>query len=353
VSRVRLQDVAALAGVSIKTVSNVVNGKGTITAETRSRVQHAVAELKYRPNVAAQHLRRGNSGMIAVALPELTQPYFAELAFELVRAAKRRQLTVLLNQTGGLADAERAISDGIDMPLMDGLIMSPLALTSADLWERIDDTPMVLLGEHLPQGPPVPNVGIDNAAAARTATEHLLAVGRRRIGAIGGDRQQAEGPPRETVSLRLDGYRSALEAAGIPFDPDLVKPVTEFHRSDGARAMAELLRLPEPPDAVFCFNDLLALGALRALRDHGLAAPADVAVIGIDDVEEGRFSSPSLSTVAPDKQAIAERAIDLLLAQAESPADEATNVVVGYRLIARESTGAMLPGDGARKDEGT
>ena len=332
-ARVRLQDVAERAGVSIKTVSNVVNGKGAITAPTRSRVEQVLAELRYRPNVAARHLRRGNSGMIAVALPELTQPYFAEVASELVRAASARQLTVLLNQTGGRASSERAISDGIDMPLMDGLVMSPLALGAEDLRHRVDPTPLVLLGEHIGDDSPFPHVAIDNRLAARTATEHLIGMGRRRVAAIGAkDPAGPNATPAETAALRLEGYRAALEAVGRPYDPALVAEVTDFHRADGAVAMHRLLALPEPPDAVFCFNDLLALGALRALRDRGLTAPEDVAVVGIDDIEEGRFATPSLSTVAPDKRQIAETAIDLLLAGGPTPA------VADFRLIPRETT---------------
>lgn len=362
-ARIRLQDVAERAGVSIKTVSNVVNGKGAITAHTRAKVEDALAQLQYRPNVAARHLRRGNSGMIAVALPELTQPYFAEIASELVRAAKARQLTVLLNQTDGQAASERAISDGIDMPLMDGLVLSPLAVTAEDLRHRMDDTPLVLLGEHVGDEAPFPHVAIDNRAAAEAATGHLVALGRTRIAAIGAKHATGDdATPAETAILRLEGYRRALEAAGMPVREELVAPVHDFHRADGADAMHALLELPEPPDAVFCFNDLLALGALRALRDRGLTAPDDVAVIGIDDIEEGRYSVPSLSTVAPDKRAIAETAIALLLdGRAASPAGDdgggdvdgtgdagargpagATQVVVGHRLVERESTRAHV-----------
>lgn len=339
-ARIRLQDVAERAGVSIKTVSNVVNGKGSITPETRLRVEEAVTHLGYRPNIAARHLRRGQSGMIAVALPELTQPYFAEIASELVRAAQAKQITVLLNQTGGEADSERAISDGIDMPLMDGLIMSPLALTAADLRHRTDAAPLVLLGEHVGDDSPFPHVAMDNRAAAAAATAHLASLGRRRIAAIGA--KLPAGPdnalPQETAELRLEGYRRALEEAGLPWDPTLVQTVREFHRADGADAMHALLSLPEPPDAVFCFNDLLALGALRALRDHGLQAPDDVAVIGIDDIEEGRFSSPSLTTIAPDKRAIAETALTLLLENHSEPDREPRTILVDYELVVREST---------------
>ena len=343
--RIRLQDVAELAGVSIKTVSNVVNGKGTITPATRARVEEAVARLQYRPNVAARHLRRGNSGMIAVALPELTQPYFAELASELVRAAKDRHLTVLLNQTGGLPESERAISDGIEVPLMDGLVMSPLALDAEDLRHRLDDTPLVLLGEHVGDHPPFPHVGIDNRSAARAATEHLISLGCRRIGALGGPLLDGDGRrATETNTLRLQGYRDALDAAGLPWAPELVAPVAEFHRADGAAGMHALLEVPDPPDAVFCFNDLLALGALRALRDRGLSCPGDVRLIGMDDIEESRFSSPSLSTVAPDKSAIAETALDLLLERGRAPEGPPRMAVVGHRLVARESTlGIAVP----------
>jgi len=339
VARIRLQDVAERAGVSIKTVSNVVNGKGAIKPATRERVQQALADLQYRPNVAARHLRRGASGMIAVALPELTQPYFAEIASELVRAAKARHLTVLLAQTDGLAESERAISDGLDMPLMDGLVMSPLALTAEDLRHRLDSTPIVLLGEHVGIDSPFPHVAIDNRRAARTATAHLVQIGRHRIAAIGAKR--ADGPnatPAETAELRLDGYRTGLADAGLPWRDELVAPVADFHRADGASAMHRLLDLAEPPDAVFCFNDLLALGALRALRDRGLTAPDDVAVIGIDDIEEGRFSTPALSTIAPDKRAIAETAIDLLMSLRGEAEPSPVRAVAGHRLVAREST---------------
>ncbi|MBC7291736.1 MAG: LacI family DNA-binding transcriptional regulator [Actinotalea sp.] len=338
-ARIRLQDVAERAGVSIKTVSNVVNNKGAITAQTRARVEEALAELQYRPNVAARHLRRGNSGMIAVALPEITQPYFAEIASELVRAAKERHLTVLLNQTDGLLETERAICEGIDMPLMDGLILSPLALGPEDFLGRRDSTPLVLLGEHVDGTTGVPHVAIDNRAAAAAATAHLAQTGRRRIAAIGAKRAEDDAAPAETAELRLEGFREALAAAGLPWREDLVGTVADFHRADGAAAMHRLLDLPEPPDAVFCFNDLLGLGALRALRDRGLSAPEDVAVVGIDDIEEGRFSAPSLSTVAPDKRAIAETAIDLLLGRRALPEEGPPTAVVGHCLVVRESTG--------------
>nr|WP_248616836.1 substrate-binding domain-containing protein [Paraoerskovia marina] len=277
--------------------------------------------------------------MIALAFPELTEPYFAELASHLVRAAKKRGLSAIVSQTDGLAETERAVADGTDMPLVDGLILSPLALGAADLAERTDKGPLVLLGETVRDESPYPRVAIDNHQAAVEATLHLAGLGRRRIAAIGA-RATA---PRATAVLRLEGYRAGLAAAGLSYDSDLVGYVPGFHRCDGEQAMFDLLQRDPRPDAVFCFNDSLALGALRALRESGLSVPDDVAIIGIDDIEEGRFSAPALSTIAPDKSAIADAAISLLLDRADDPNSAPREVTVGFELVARGSTSCPSP----------
>jgi DNA-binding LacI/PurR family transcriptional regulator len=327
VGRTTLQDVADHVGVSAKTVSNVVNGTGWVTDELKARVREALVELGYRPNVAARQLRSGRSGMVAVALPELSQPYFAELASELVRAAQDRSITVLINQTNGDAEAERRLSDGVGIPVMDGLILSALALNADDLAHRLDTTPLVLLGEHIGESP-FPHVTVDNTAAARAATEHLLASGRRRIAAIGAQ----DSGPNETSMLRLAGYRDALEAAGIPFDERLVMTVDDFHRSDGAAAADRLLDGGHDVDGVFAFNDLLALGAMHALTERSIRIPTDVAVVGFDDIEEGRYSSPTLTSVSPDKAAIARAALDLVLDPAA-----ATETTIPFTIAQRAS----------------
>jgi DNA-binding LacI/PurR family transcriptional regulator len=328
--RTTLKDVADRVGVSAKTVSNVVNGTGWVTDELRDRVRVALVELGYRPNAAARQLRSGRSGMIALAIPELSQPYFAELAAELVRAAQERSITVLVNQTDGRADAERRISDGIDAPVMDGLIMSPLALGARDLEGRLDTTPLVLLGEHIGDSA-FPHVTVDNTAAAKDATAHLLQQGCRRIAAIGA---QSSGP-NETALLRLSGYSSALEEAGIAVDERLIAHVEEYHREDGAAAARRLIDDGVEFDGIFAFNDLLALGAMHVLVTSGIRVPDDVAVIGFDDIHEARYSTPTLSSVAPDTAALARKAIDLLL---EDPPTQGIHSV-GHSIAHRASTG--------------
>lgn len=341
--RHRLKDVAERAGVSIKTVSNVINGYPYVRPDTRARVEQAIAELNYRPNQYAASLRSGRTGVIAVAVPELDIPYFAELARHIITAADAHNWTVLIDQTGGERERERVVVAGIRDHLIDGLIFSPLALTRRDLAARIEQTPMVLLGERVHRGP-ADHVAIDNVAAAAQATGHLVELGRRRIAAIGAQRA-ASGV---TAKLRLRGYQRTLEAAGLPTQPDLVAPAAKWHRADGARAMAELLDRDTGPDAVFCFNDPLALGAIRALTERGYRVPDDVAVVGVDDIEDGRFSNPPLTTISPDKQQIAQLAVQLLHGRLGADTDQpAREITADHRLVIRESTaGRSVPGAG-------
>ncbi|HWB34676.1 MAG TPA: substrate-binding domain-containing protein, partial [Rugosimonospora sp.] len=178
------------------------------------------------------------------------------------------------------------------------------------------------------------HVMIDNVAAARLATGHLIGLGRRRIAAIGDQPEET----RQTARLRTQGYREALSANNIPLDERLVRPTAYFHRADGAAAMAALLALPEPPDAVFCYNDLLALGALREMLRRGVRVPEDVALVGFDDIEDGRYATPSLSTISPDKAQIARYAVDLLLRRLDGDDSPAVEISADYQLMVREST---------------
>jgi len=333
---VTMRDVARLAGVSTKTVSNVVNGYEHVSDGTRARVQRALDHLGYEMNVAARQLRSGRTGIIALALPELGQPYFAELAEEVVRYAEGCGLTVLIEQTGPTdVDRERQVLIGTRRHLVDGVVFSSLALGQQELGSARPDFPVVLLGENVRRGT-LDHVSIDNVPAARAATEHLVALGRRRIAALGRVPTQRMG----TATLRLQGFSEALREAGLPSrDVVVAEP---WHRDAGAAAAESLLRRREPlPDAIFCLNDTLALGALRALLRAGVRVPDDVALIGFDDLEESRYSFPSLSTVAPGRPEIARRSIDLLrhrMLVGFPSGDGPREVFARYELIPREST---------------
>jgi DNA-binding LacI/PurR family transcriptional regulator len=334
-TRPRIKDVAEYAGVSPKTVSNVINDFEHVSEHTRAAVREAIEALGYRVNLAGRQLRQGRTGMITLAVPELDVAYFSELAKHVMAAADRRGRTVLLHQTGAVRERELSALHGFDAQFTDGVILSPLSLTPRDLATRDTRLPVVLLGERQAPGA-VDHVGIDNVAAAREATEHLLARGRRTIAVVGGALRGRQGTDR----LRTKGYQSALRAARIPFRQDLVVPVEQYHWQDGARAAAALLGRRPRPDALLCLNDHLALGALRALHEAGLRAPDDLDVVGFDDIEAARFSVPSLTTIAPDKEAIADVAVSLLLDRIDRPgAEDTADHVVGHRLAVRESTG--------------
>ncbi|GAB2656227.1 LacI family DNA-binding transcriptional regulator [Kribbella swartbergensis] len=330
-----LREVAELAGVSVRTVSNVVNDFPQVAPETRARVQRALDELGYQPNAVARTLRRGRSGLIALVLPELDVPYFAELTRAVIEQAVSAGYTVVVDQTDGDPVRERElVMRGNRAAMFDGLIFNPLALGDADLRDRPSSTPVVLLGERVVRGG-LDHIMIDNVGAAELATRHLIELGRQRIAAIGDQSDES----RRTGRLRTQGYQTALRAAGLEIVPELIRPTEFFHRADGAAAMADLLALPDPPDAVFCYNDLLALGALRTILSRGLRVPEDIALVGFDDIEDGRYSTPSLTTIRPDKTQIAEFAVTQLLRRLEGDDSPAQEVPANYDLIIRESTG--------------
>ena len=330
-----LQDVAELAGVSPRTVSNVVNGYAPVTEATRLKVQAAIDVIGYRPNLLARNLAAGKSGQLAVVVPYLDTPYFAELLQAIIPYARSRGYNVLVDQTDGDPVRERELLEtGGRAVLFDGIILSPLGLSQQELSERDRRLPLVILGERVSDGT-FDHVGINDVEASREATLHLFSLGRRRLAAIG-DQPYRTG---EAAQLRTLGFRQAHERAGFPVDEALIVGTPRFNRSDGATAMEFLLNLPDPPDAVFCYSDLVAMGAIHTLHARGLRVPQDVAIVGYDDNEEGQYASPTLTTVSPDKSTIAREAVDRLLRRIESkhmlPGQE---IRVGHRLVTREST---------------
>ncbi|MEV0646655.1 LacI family DNA-binding transcriptional regulator [Phytomonospora sp. NPDC050363] len=331
---VSLKDIAKLAGVSLATVSNVVNGYRPVGAATRERVQRAIDQLGYVPNLSARHLRNGRTGIIALAIPELDNPYFAELAGFAIRQARESGFTLLIDYTNGDRESELTLAEGFREQIIDGLVLSPVGLTREEILNRRSSTPLVLIGESI-YDVPHHHIAIDNLAASHAAVQHLVSLDRRRI-AFAGAHPDAE---RQPAHLRLRGYQEALAAAGLPSDPRLVASTAHFVRSDGYAAMRTLLELPEPPDAVFAYNDLIAIGAMRAIIEAGLRIPEDIAVIGFDDIEDGRFSTPTLTTISPDKERIGTLAVSSLIAQVlGEPAGPPRDVQPAFRLVTREST---------------
>lgn len=334
-----LHDVARLAGVSMQTVSNVINDYPHIRPATRAKVEEAIAQLGYTPNLTARNLRSGRTGAIALAVPDLALSYFAELAAEVIAEAERAGVGVFVEQTGGDRDRELELLSSPRLKLTDGLVFSALGMGQEDVARLDVPYPMVLLGERIFDGA-LDHVTMQNVEAARAVTDYLLASGRRRIAVIGAH----EGEVIGSAGLRLRGYREALERAGIPYDEDIVAYTTLWHRTNGAVAMRELLRSGVEFDAVFALNDTLALGAMRALEEAGLHVPRDVSVVGWDDLDEAQFSIPSLTTVDPGRSWIARTAVQTLLKRiAEPQSGHAARLqLADFRIVERESAPARI-----------
>jgi DNA-binding LacI/PurR family transcriptional regulator len=330
-TRVRLADVAAVVGVSTKTVSNVVNGTGWVSEPIRAKVLAAIDELGYRPNAAARQLRLGSSGLIALCVPNLRDPYFAEFASALVGAAQARGLTVVVTQSDD-GDRRREIDaiEGAHLPAVDGIVISGLSLTAEDLAARRSTVPLVMIGEHgeTLASDAIPHVGPDNRAAAASATTYALDQGRTRVAVVG-----LQSAVADTALVRFEGYRRALEARGIRPDTDLQVEVTRYNRAEGSRAAEELLARGVDFDALFCFNDTLAFGALHTLGMRGIAVPERVLMLGFDNIDEGKYTLPPLTTVDSGVARASSLIIDLLRGDATPP--PGGRVVVAHELIIR------------------
>jgi DNA-binding LacI/PurR family transcriptional regulator len=337
-----LHDVARVAGVSIKTVSNVVNDYPHVRPATREKVLEAIAQVGYRPNLSARGLRSGKTGVIGLAIPELRQNYFAELADSIIRAAAKRDVGVVIDQTSATREGELAALSGERLRLTDGILFSPERLGQDDVDLLNVDYPLVLLGERI-FGGPTDHVTMQNVEAARAATEHLLGIGRHRIAVIGAHPRNQD--DIRSANLRIRGYRDALESAGVPIDERLIRVAAPWHRENGAAAMRNLLQDGVEFDALFTLNDTLGLGALRALGEAGVRVPDDVAVIGFDNIDESRFSVPSMSSVDPGRDQIAQMAVDALLERIHEKGEPLPprQILADFRVVGRESTGFSEP----------
>ncbi|MEA9985044.1 MULTISPECIES: LacI family DNA-binding transcriptional regulator [Subtercola] len=330
-----IHDVARLAGVSIKTVSNAINDYPYMRPATKQKVIDAIAELGYRPNLTARNLRSGRSGLLSLIIPDLRNAYFAELADSVMRAADAQGLSVIIEQSGGEKDRELALLHSDRAQLADGILYSAAGLREdeAHLLTSVS-TPIVLLGEHILHGP-TDHVTMQNVEGARAATEHLISLGRTRILALGARAGQTDG----SAGLRLTGYMQALDEAQLPFDPALVVDIVGWYRFTGADAMRRILASGIKFDAMVAFNDAIALGAMRVMQEFGIRVPDDVAVVGYDDIDEAQYSLPTLSSINPGRDEIATVAIRYLTERIASevplaPRDHLSQ----FELIVRESS---------------
>lgn len=332
---VTLKDVAHSAGVSVRTVSNVIGGHPHVSLATRSRVEAAIEKLGYRANPIARTLRTGKTGVICLAVPEIAVPYFSELASHVISHASTLGYKVVVLQTlEDPASEKELLLGGSRALLYDGVLYSPHVADGTLLrMRKASAMPLVFLGEYTYSGE-FDHVTIDNEKAGYEAATHLIARGWKKIAIIGAQPSSEYVTPR----LRLRGCIRAIKEANLAVVPEFIRAVSHYGRAEGYAVMRSILAEGLRPDAVVCFSDLLAIGAIRAIFDLGLSVPNDIAIIGIDNTSEGEFFRPSLSTVALDRKELAIQAVQRLVAIIEYRDCAREEVVVPYHLIPREST---------------
>jgi LacI family transcriptional regulator len=302
-ARVTIADVAARARVSKTTVSHVLSGHRPVAPTTRERVERAIADLGYRPDGLARSLRTRRSHLVSLIVPNIANPYYTALARGLDRGLEAAGYRVVICNTDG--DSERELDFVVDMcdRRVDGIVLDSFSASETSIRQLTGrGVPVVWIGAETVDHPGVDTVKADDERGAYEATRHLMTASRHRVAMIEGT--PGSGTPRN------DGYRRALSDAGLGLDPQRIAH-GEWTRDGGARATRTLLERTDP-DAVFCANDLMAIGALDVLRTLGRTVPDDVALAGFDDIEAAAMVTPPLTTVANPADATGAEAARLL-----------------------------------------
>ena len=327
--RSTLSEVASRAGVSPTTVSHALSGKRPVAASTRKSIERAARELHYRPNAVARSLRTRRSHTAGLIIPDISNPFYPRLARGLQDELAAVGCHVLVCNTDRRPGNElEYLVDVLDRQV-DGVVIVAFHLSTADLAQvPLADVPLVSIGSRLDH-PSIDLVRTDDGAGARDATRHLLDLGHS-VGLIGGP---AGLPPSES---RAAGYREALADAGAAFRPEFVVD-GDFTRAGGAAAMHAMAALPDRPTAIFCANDVMAIGAMDAARELGLDVPRDVALVGYDDIEAAALVTPALTTVHNPADQLGAAAGRLLRDRMDGYAGPRRQVAISHEFVQRDS----------------
>ncbi len=326
--RVSIKDIAKAAGVSHSTVSRALSDNPLVAKETRGRIQKIAHERGYTPNAIARGLVTQHTRTVGVIVTTITDPFAGEVFRGIEEVAGDNNYRLFLGTSNADPVREVNLVKGLREWRVDGVIVASSRVGSLymPLLKEIG-VPIVLINNQR-GGPFVQSVGVDNAASACLATRHLIEQGHRVIGYL-------EGPPEHASSGdRLSGYQRALAQAQIPFDPTLV--VSGNGRVEGGEQVTLLLALSPAPTAIFCYNDMTAIGALRALKARGLRVPDDISLVGFDDIEFASYVDPPLTTIRQPKDEMGRLAMRMLIDLLQSRS--VTDIVVPGELIVREST---------------
>jgi DNA-binding LacI/PurR family transcriptional regulator len=339
---VSIKDIARAADVSHSTVSRALSDSPLVSTETKERIKRLALEMGYSPDAQARSLVMGRTQTIGVVVTTITDPFIAEIVQAVESTAHIHGYSVILASSKSEPDREIAAVEMLQSKRVDGVIVtsSRVGALYREHLERLG-VPVVLVNTHRAQREPYTfSITVDNRYGACRATEHLLQLGHRRVGYVTGAVNHSDDLER------MAGYRQALGEADIVFDGALVVRGTG-RVGGGERALPVFMALEEPPTAVFCYNDVTAIGLLHAARRFGLAVPQELALVGFDDIPFASYVFPPLTTVAQPKPAMGQQAVEMVLALMTDgllDGKAVSNVVLQGQLIVRESSGATMPG---------
>jgi LacI family transcriptional regulator len=331
-SRATIRDIASAAGVSIATVSRVLNGRPDVSPETRETVLRVVREQGFSTNRSARALSGGRTGLVGVTLPIVDLEYFNRIVSGAAEALYEQDMRVVLCPTLHEPVREATLLERLMKGTTDGSLLLLTTESNAALKELSrQGYPFVVVDPRRPLEEGVPVVTAGHAAGAKAATDHLLSLGHRRIGVI-------TGPHGWVASVdRVNGYQAALAGAGVLPAPELLAK-GNFTTESGYNAASILLDLTDRPTAIFAFNDEMAVGALQAAHERGLDVPDDLSIVGFDDLEKASIVTPALTTVRQPLAEMGRMAVSLLTRLLERQRLEALRVELGTKLVVRDST---------------
>jgi LacI family transcriptional regulator len=330
--RATIRDVARRAGVSVATVSRVVNDRPDVAPETREAVMEHVRALSFSTNRSARALSKGRTGLIGCTIPFVLGDYYSWILSGVTEALHEQEMRAVLCPTRHEHDREAALVERLLRGTTDGAILVLPSESAAELQElQTLGFPFVIVDTPMPLDERIPAVSATHWAGARAATDHLLSLGHRRIAIIAGREGWV------ASEERINGYQAALAGAGVLATPALVIR-GNFEMAEGYTAANHLLGLDEPPTAIFASNDNMAIGAMRAAAERGIRVPEDLSVVGFDDSELARVVTPALTTVRQPLEEMGRMAVSLLTRLIDGQSVETLRVELATRLVVRHST---------------
>ena len=322
-----IKDVARLAGVSVATVSRAIAIPEKVSEKTLKKVNDAVALSGYRPNLLARNFRSSRSFCIVVMVPDITNPFFAQVIKTIEDRAQQRGYAVLLGDTRDQNSREQAYVERVETRLADGLIQ----LRPNEI--HVEGQPLPIVYACGCANVPSCSVTIDNILAAQKVVDYLVSLGHTRIGCLTGLRENPH-----TIE-RLVGFKRALENAGLEYDEQYVIE-GDFTLGSGQDSAQQIMRRPKPPTAIFCMSDQMAMGAIQALQAQGIKIPQQMSIVGFDNIPYAEFWHPSITTVSQPADEIGKRAVDMLVAMIEGQELTLESKILPTQLIVRDSSGA-------------